>query len=510
MPRSDARASRAEGTRPRAPRGTLTTAAATLALLALVVSRSLSAQGGTVASVKVQGVVSDSMANAPLSAARVEFVRADALGSPATKVTTDASGKFSVVLSPGSWIAQIAHDSYDSLGVELPLRRVEVPRSSTYSVRLATPSTRTLVGAHCPELPNASGVLVGMVRDVTSEAPLDSARVVAEFGVVTVNGSGVRTSRQRVTSLSNANGWYVGCDVPADGELAAWASRGDAATGLVALPGANRAIRRRDFAIDRGATRPVYVPPDSTMPAPDPARPLPRIGTHRLVAVVRDATGGPVKGARTRIIGHPVVLTDPDGRAVLDSLPAGTQTLEVRAIGFVPAVLTITPAEEGISSDTVRMLSVNALLDTIRVTGRMAYNAGTNQFERRRQTGVGTYLTADQIERRHAMDVSDLFVTVPGLIVTSEGFDKRVRVSRAGRSCLPTIYLDGSIQRDDAANDLEFLVRPSEITGIEIYKGFAGTPPEFIPPGGSTCGSIVIWTGMSSRIPRRPIEPDRP
>ena len=35
---------------------------------------------------------------------------------------------------------------------------------------------------------------------------------------------------------------------------------------------------------------------------------------------------------------------------------------------------------------------------------------------------------------------------------------------------------------------------PEEIAGIEIYKGFAGVPPEFVAPGMSNCGSIVIWT----------------
>ena len=41
-----------------------------------------------------------------------------------------------------------------------------------------------------------------------------------------------------------------------------------------------------------------------------------------------------------------------------------------------------------------------------------------------------------------------------------------------------------------AASDVSILAKPSEVAGIEVYKG-ADAPPEFQKGG---CGALVIWT----------------
>ena len=41
--------------------------------------------------------------------------------------------------------------------------------------------------------------------------------------------------------------------------------------------------------------------------------------------------------------------------------------------------------------------------------------------------------------------------------------------------------------------DIDQYVRPQELVAIEVYHG-SQAPPQFTPPGQSSCASIVAWT----------------
>jgi hypothetical protein len=61
---------------------------------------------------------------------------------------------------------------------------------------------------------------------------------------------------------------------------------------------------------------------------------------------------------------------------------------------------------------------------------------------------------------------------------------------RAGRQCIPEIYLDGVLQRW-AQGDVRAVVAGLELEAIEVYPGLQ-TPPEFQRTG-AACGAIVLW-----------------
>jgi hypothetical protein len=59
--------------------------------------------------------------------------------------------------------------------------------------------------------------------------------------------------------------------------------------------------------------------------------------------------------------------------------------------------------------------------------------------------------------------------------------------------CAPLVILDGMPVQAPGAGDLDRLVSPWRVAGIEIYGSAAKLPLEFHGPG-SGCGVIVIWT----------------
>jgi hypothetical protein len=56
--------------------------------------------------------------------------------------------------------------------------------------------------------------------------------------------------------------------------------------------------------------------------------------------------------------------------------------------------------------------------------------------------------------------------------------------------CTPLLWVDGQkvpgLEIDD--------ILASDIHAIEIYRGVATTPPQFVEANSAQCGAIVIWT----------------
>lgn len=61
---------------------------------------------------------------------------------------------------------------------------------------------------------------------------------------------------------------------------------------------------------------------------------------------------------------------------------------------------------------------------------------------------------------------------------------------RAGPICLPTLYIDGA---PSDPGEIDMLVDPFEVEGIEFYSGGAQVPAQY---GGSAsaCGVVLTWT----------------
>lgn len=119
-------------------------------------------------------------------------------------------------------------------------------------------------------------------------------------------------------------------------------------------------------------------------------------------------------------------------------------------------------------------------------------------FYERVDHGLGDFITRDEIERRQPLRVTHLIAEIPGVsIVNRPGpsdyivLNRYKRFDPSGRPgpCLPVVYLDGY----RTGGSLDDLVFPSDVEGVEVYKGLAEYPAEFGSPD-ARCGVVAVWT----------------
>jgi hypothetical protein len=110
-------------------------------------------------------------------------------------------------------------------------------------------------------------------------------------------------------------------------------------------------------------------------------------------------------------------------------------------------------------------------------------------FERRRQTGRGQYLTEDQIVKSGAYTVADAVKNMRGVIYECGGGGPcYVRMATAPMRCTPEYIVD-----DQVMNDFGPSTPIRDVIGLEVYTGPADVPGEYAGRFAG-CGVIVIWT----------------
>jgi hypothetical protein len=435
----------------------------------------------------VHGVVHDSLTRGPLAGAYVQLVRAvDLLGRRA--VAADSAGRFRIdSLAPGRYLVGFDHPLLDLLRVEVTPRVVDLgPGGDTVRVDLAIPDLARVRPVACgsPQAPtDSSGLLAGRVRDAAGNAPVANATVVLTWSELSLTPRGVRTERRRVPVTTGPGGSYVVCGVPAGEELVATAAAPGRASGEVALEVPPRGLVVRDLTLgDTGAV---------AVAAARAAR-----GTARLTGTVRDPAGRAVRGARVSVWGTAAATTaGADGAFTLGGLPAGTRTLEVRAIGFAMRRVPVDLAAGRAGTVDVRLDRV-ATLDPVTVFGTPSRPSQrlAEFFDRRRHNPFGRFLTAADLERRRPIEVTEALRGVAGVQVVPGG---RLGNAILGRgkgfgSCRAVVVLDGlALEPNDA---LDRFVSPQAVAGIEVYPDASFAPPEYGGARRNGCSVVLVWT----------------
>jgi hypothetical protein len=422
---------------------------------------------------RLQGEVFDSLfSRAPLANATVLVDGLDRI------ITTDARGRFIVDSVPAAtYRITFFHESLDGAGVQAPTVQSVVRANESIEVRLGTPSAATLIRRLCGA--NVGGALperivFGQVTRAIDAAPVPNALVRATWVEVAVTGRNAKPTRGGLETRGSEQGGFVLCDVPGDVESRVLVDAGDGSIGVSTFwPGAPGA-----------STLSVRV-------APSPAG-------GRARSIVLNGQGAPIGNAVIGAGSDSSTRSASDGTFGMQWRDHPKSDLVIRALGMQPMTLpgdefAAPPAAIAITLDDAgrRLADVN-----VRATGRRA--RWLDEFDARKQAGLGSYVTRADIDKRNPSQAFQMLFGVPGVQVDSR--TGRVRSLYPGSlgACEMTYWVDGVRFADGAGATPLSIIPPTEIEAMEVYPRTSGVPAEF---GGSqsACGVVLIWTRRGGR-----------
>jgi hypothetical protein len=219
------------------------------------------------------------------------------------------------------------------------------------------------------------------------------------------------------------------------------------------------------------------------------------------------ARGGPALGGaqlRIRVGTFTSAVTtesDDEGAFSFGRVPVGDAWLLARRIGYRPDSIRVrvAPGDPTTASLSLERLAVE--LSTVNIVGRREVSGPMAGFYKRMQNGGGRFFTFADLDRRNAVNMTDVFRMVPGMRIETRGMQNSVRIR--GSRCAPLVWLDnqplyaGEVDLD--AFD------PRSFEGIEIYSGAASVPVEFQGNQrmSSACGTIVLWSRRGELRPKK-------
>jgi hypothetical protein len=246
--------------------------------------------------------------------------------------------------------------------------------------------------------------------------------------------------------------------------------------------------------------------------------------THvTLSGTVVDSDRKPLEGVEVRLVGDSTRhFSSASGTFRLYG-PRGVELLlQFRRPGYNAQLLKVTGDWNG----TVLMVTGAFALPDIQVNANnakpadYAYTNKYDDFFRRRRQGLGDFIPRAEIDKRNAVQTTEIFEGRPGIkvniqrdrglasvsFVRCNEYPPRINVYVDGHKLLPSRAFkedrDGSQSpfmnvgkpRDPEiasfAGEMLGRINPRDIELIEIFRGPGELPPEF---NDGNCGAIVIW-----------------
>lgn len=458
---------------------------AMLATSSVLLAQSAAAQA--VRGGRLEGTVTDSVHARPLAGVRVVALGVDGRAESRGAASTDSSGRYRIdSLQAGRYRVGFESPLLDSLEITLAPREVAVAEGAVATGDLALPPAAKLRSAVCSgaTLPADRGVLYGHVVDAATEGPLAGAVVVAMWRELTVDKTTLRSeANERIASdTTDEGGWYRLCGVP----TGTWVSYqlqhlGRTTPAIRELVDDTLGIAIRHLSLD--ATTPV---PDTLAPTPAMIGTAAASGTARLTGLIRGTGDQPLASAEVRVLGtRTTARSDASGRYSLSELPAGTQLLEVRRLGYGVVEIPVELRSRGIVTSDVRLQKI-VNLDSVRV---VAIGTRYREFsDHRSRSMYGVFIDPETMEKEHAVQMSDIIRKIPGFIIRGEGPFAQVLSARSPtlRPCRANIIVNGV--PNQPINDFP----PVMVGAVEAYREGEITPNDYFDLRG--CATIAIWT----------------
>jgi hypothetical protein len=467
-------------------------AGASAALLTLIAPLNTHAQNAFV-SARIDGLVWDSLGTRAMTGAHVRLVRADA-PSIGFSAMANERGQFSIdSVGGGTWLATFAHPLLDSLRLEPPVVRIDIRRTGTVHTTLAVPTGRALIAASCgveAGKNTSRGMMYGTVRAANIDAPLDSTLVTFEWTEDRIVKGKLVRDPVPVSFRADAEGRFVACDLPRDRRMRVMASRGVDASGDIEIALPPSGVIARDFLIAIAA-----------LPGGAPTTPA---------AKPRATVRGRIVGADNAVPRAAQFLfrqtdesfrIDSTGRFTYTAAPLGTQTIEIRAIGYSPyrAQLDLRAGETAVLELTLPIVSQQ--LDRVLVRADRMFDAEARGVQARFAGGMGQFLDAETIRTKAVPFVSDALLGMNGVrLVRATGYNQTIRMFRAsGGECDAVLFVDGQrvLQSTGARSalgdvSLDDVVTRDDVAAIEVYTRATEIPAQYLDLSG--CGAVVVWT----------------
>ncbi|MEY2457678.1 MAG: hypothetical protein QOK06_2803 [Acidimicrobiaceae bacterium] len=432
---------------------------------------------------RIIGIVVDSIDGTGLKGAEVLVS-----GSP-LPVTTDSLGRFSVEgLSPGTYQVGVFHPLLETLGLTLTTKPFSVGRDSTGVADLAIPSVATLASRYCGrELTQARPAAVaGRVRDPDTDDPIQGATVSLSWLDITVSDRTqiVRNPHEMHVS-TDASGFFKFCGLPSGIEGTVHAAQSTLLTGEVQVSTSDSPLSFEDLRIAASRS----------------AR-----GSGVVRGIVRSLDDKPLGGARVEApVNGASSVTKPDGAFRLDSVPAGTQLIVVRQLGFEPISVSVNVTSRRPTDVKVALGPTANILDPVLVTARRNSALEKEGFFERQRAGWGTYITREEIDKRKPRFLTDLLTNVSGIRVvrtmsgTMVRSDRITSITGGGGGCT-RLWVDGGEWRMLMPGDLDAFISTRDLAGVEVYRP-GQAPAQFA--GLDECVTLVVWTQVQPQVKHR-------
>jgi hypothetical protein len=243
--------------------------------------------------------------------------------------------------------------------------------------------------------------------------------------------------------------------------------------------------------------------------------------------------GVPVLGASIMVTGTALsTRSGEEGHFVIRGVAEGVQSVHVQRVGFRPSDFSVTVSAGQTTALEVRLIINVVTLDTGRVTGtsdngkpaRLAYTSKYDEFYERRKSSGGRFFTHEEIEKKAATSLVDVFRTVSGMQVrrVSNHFELNVAgcpqanwqvfidnlkvFPTAGEASANSLDPKGSppilgnpTARMTASNTQSRLTpldvlsdfSVEQIEALEVYTGSVNLPAV---ARGDGCAAIFVWT----------------
>jgi hypothetical protein len=432
----------------------------------------------------LKGTVIDSIHNVPLTNANVLIEGTD------RAALTNKNGEYQIdSIPPGPHRVVVMDALLDTMGLTMRTREFPFSAGIMHALDLAVPAGEGLVRMLCPPARIALGpaVMLGFVRDPDTNQPAVNAKVELVYQVADPIGRKTNTVR---SAMSDSAGVYRICGIPADMSGKVQVFRNGVSSGEVPAE-VNNLVSLRAFGIVSKHQTVVEVTGDSGK--------VKRVvkGNARVMGKIVDKLGKPLSGARVALQGGgTVVISKANGDFVLDSLPAGTQALEVRKLGYAAADQPVELSSNTPANTTITLGDFVPTLAVMRTEAAQDRALSDIGYLQRKKSSASGYFMDGNVINHDALSFSDVMRVAPGLRISPNGDGRTYSITDSrgsgGGGCV-NYFVDGFQWTSLVPGDIDDYVKPNELVAIEVYHG-TGTPPQYTVAGQSSCATIVAWT----------------